>query len=137
MHERKSYKISLNHRMLYAVTYKRCFLFNEGFNQLIDIFRNWGIEERAKGNLRRKFTWLKCKRKEGNLRRIQILFHAVLVFPLEMSRNLRLPLLRPSGFQYRNQAAEEVQEHEVPSACRRTTVSLRPRTQFRKRKSYL
>ena len=35
-----------------TVTYKRYFLFNEGFNQLIDIFRNWGIEDGAKGNLR-------------------------------------------------------------------------------------
>ena len=41
-----------------TATYKWCFLFNENFNQLINVFRNCGIEDSAKGNLRRiLFSW--------------------------------------------------------------------------------
>ena len=48
------------------VTYKWSFLFNEGFNQLVNIFRNWGIKDRAKGNLRRNlFRWHAKERKES------------------------------------------------------------------------
>ena len=77
------------------------------------------------------------QKKERILQKIQILSHAVSAFPRETSRYQSLPLLHRSGFQRRNQKANEVQEHKVPSACLRTTVSLRPRTQIRKRKRYL
>ena len=136
MHERKSDRISFNHKILYA-TYKWCFLFNEGFNQLINVFRNWGIEVSAEGNLKRdSFNWV-AEEKKKTLQRIPIVFHAVLAFPRETSRYQRLFLVPHFGFQSRNQEVEEVQEHEYPSACRKTIVSLRPRTQIRKRRKYL
>ena len=116
-----------------AVTYKWCVLFNEGFNQLINVFRNGWIEGSSKGNLRIFFYQLECKRKESILQRIQIVFHASLAFPRETLRYRRLPLLR-SGFPCHNRKAEEVQVYELPSACRSTTVSLRPKMQIRNRK---
>jgi hypothetical protein len=76
---------------------------------------------------------LEYRRKERILQNIQILqvFHVLLAFPQETSRYQRSNLLRFSGFQRRNQEAKEVQEHKIPSACRRTTVLLRPWTQIR------
>ena len=74
------------------------------------------------------------ERKEKILQRIPIAFHAVQAFLRETSRGRRLSLLHSSAFRCRNQGAEEVQEHALPSACRRTTVSLRPRTKIRRRK---
>ena len=129
-----------NYKLLYAkavvTSYERCFLFNEGFNQLINVFRNCGIEDSAKGNLRRilLFSWHAKEKERIYLQRIPIAFHAVPAFPRETLRYQRLPLLRCSGFQCHNQGGEEVQEHELPSACRRTTVSLHPRTQIHRRK---
>ena len=75
------------------------------------------------------------KKREKILQRIPIVFHAVLAFLRETSRCQRLSLLHSSAFRCRNQGAEEVQEHALPSACRRTTVSLRPRTEIRRRKT--
>ena len=74
------------------------------------------------------------KKKERILQKILIFFHAVQAFLRETSQYQRLSLLHCSAFWCRNQGAEEVQEHALPSACRRTTVSLRPRTQIRRHK---
>ena len=74
-------------------------------------------------------------KKKRILQRILIVFHAVAAFPWERSPYQRLPLLRCSAIPFQNQQVEEVQEHEPPSACRRTTVSLCPRTRIRRRKS--
>ena len=61
------------------------------------------------------------------LQKILIVLHAVLAFFREMSRYQRLFLLHHSAFWFRIQGAEEAQEHAIPSANRRTTVSIRPR----------
>ena len=108
-----------------TVTNKRCFLFNEDFDQLIDVFRNRGPEDSAKGNLRKDYL-VGIRRKDTILQRILIVFHAGVACLLKTSRYQRLPLLRCSEFRCRNQRAEEVQEHKLPSACRRTIASLRP-----------
>ena len=68
------------------------------------------------------------------LQKTAIVSHAVLAFPLETPRYRRLSLLHRSELQCQNQQAEKVQEHEVPSACRITTGSLRPMMQIRRRK---
>ena len=74
------------------------------------------------------------QKKEKNLQKILIVFHAVLAFLRETSQYQRLSLLQCSAFWCRNQGAEGVQERALPSAYRRTTVSLRPRTQIHRRK---
>ena len=76
----------------------------------------------------------KTKEKKSILQKILIVLHAVLAFLRETSRYQRLYLLHRSAIWCRNQGVEEVQNHALPSACRRTTVSLRPRTQIRRRK---
>ena len=72
--------------------------------------------------------------KETILQKTLIVFHALLAFLRETSRHQRLSLLHSSAFWCRNQGAEEVQEHGLPSAWRRTNVSVRLRTQNRRRK---
>ena len=81
-----------------------------------------------------KFEREREKKKEGILQKILIALQAVLAFFRETSRYQHLSLLHCSAFWCRNQRAEEVQEHALPCAFRRTTVSLRPRTQIRTRK---
>ena len=71
------------------------------------------------------------KKGKGSLPGILIVFHAVLTFPRETFGYQRLPLLHS---RYRNQRVEEDQEHVILSACWITTVSLRPKTQIRRRK---
>ena len=61
--------------------------------------------------------------------------HAVLPFLQETSRCHCLSLLHRCVFLCRKRRAEEVPEHALPSSCRRTTVSLRPTTQVRNRKT--
>ena len=88
-----------------------------------------------------QFSWdWQGARKEKMLQKILIVFHTVLAFFREMPlRRWLPPHLRCAQFQYHNRRAEEVQERELPSVRRRTTVSLRPRPHFRrcKRKLWL
>ena len=58
MHKQESVSsTSLNHKLLCekvaVTTYKWCFLCNKGFNQFVNVFRNWWPVERTKGNLRK------------------------------------------------------------------------------------
>ena len=76
----------------------------------------------------------KKKKKESIVQKILIVFHVEQAFLRETSQYQRSSLLHCSGFWSHNQGAEEVQERALPSACRRTIVSLRPRTQFHRRK---
>ena len=92
----------------------------------------------AKRNLDKIQLGLTGVQREKMLQRILIVFRAVLAFYLEMPLHRCLPpRLRRAQFQYHNLRAEEVQERELPSACRRTTVSLRPRPHFRRCKRKL
>ena len=99
-------------------------------------------EQLANGKSQRKFEKkkIKCeirtpKKKERILQKILIVLRAVLSFLRGTSQYRRLSLLHCSVFWCRNQGAEEVQEHELPYACRRrTTFSVRPRTKIRRRK---
>ena len=56
MHGQESNLVaSLNHKIFYEKqlsTYKWCFLSNQGFNQFLDVFRNWWPVVRTEGNLR-------------------------------------------------------------------------------------
>ena len=76
------------------------------------------------------------KKRKRILQKILIVFHALLAFLRGTSRYRRLSLLRCFAFWCRNQGAEEVQEYALPSACRKTTVSLRPRKKIRRRKRW-
>ena len=99
-----------------TVTYKWCFLFNEGINQLINVFRNWRIESTSssKGGLKKKLIGLQKKGKN-------------------LTSNTRLdinacPFFTVLVFNAINQVSEEVQEHKF---------QFRPRTRNRRSKRYL
>ena len=138
-HKKESDSVaSINHNFLYETSCQR----TNGAFLSIRASINSSTYSGTDGQWKEpKETWkknrvkFKRKGKERTLQKILIVFHAVLAFPPEMSRYQRLSLLRRSAMWYRNQGAEEVQEHALPSAYRRTTVSLRPRTQIRRRKS--
>ena len=91
-----------------------------------------------KKSLKKKKSSVKFERQkniERFLQKILIVLHAVLSFLRGTSQYRRLSLLHCSVFWCRNQGAEEVQEHELPYACRRrTTFSVRPMTKIRRRK---
>ena len=132
---------SLNHKYLYEKqlsTYKRRFLCNQSFDQFVNVFWNWWPVERTKRNLKKIIVCSSnAKERKGILQKTLIVFHAVLALLQETSRYQRLSLLHCSASLCRNQGVGEVREHALPSACRRRTVSLRPRTQIRRRKRYL
>ena len=116
-----------------SCTYKWCILSNEGINQLVNIFRSCGPVDGSKGDLMGNWSELTrtlTREKKSILQKILIVFHAVLAFPRETFRYQHLRLLRCSGSRCHNQEGEEVQEHEFPSECQITTVSLRPRTRI-------
>ena len=140
MHEQESDSVaSLNIKILcekQLSTYKWRFFCNQAFDQFVNVFRNWRPVERAKGNLKRIMYEIRThkKERERNLQRILIVFHAVLASFRETTRYQHLSLLHCLAFWCCNQGVEEVQEHAPPSACLKTTVSLRPRKQIRTRK---
>ena len=83
-----------------------------------------------------KILRMKFELKKGVkiLQKIRIVFHVVLAFLRGTCQYQRLSLLHCSASSFHNQGAEKVQEHALPSACRRTTVSLRLKTQIRRHK---
>ena len=55
-HKKKSESVtSMNHNLYIYIkqlsTYKWCSLCNQGFDQFVNVFRNWWPVERSKGNL--------------------------------------------------------------------------------------
>ena len=104
MHERKSERISPNYKMFYqllckaTVTYKWRFLFNEGLNQLINVFRNWGIENRAKGNLKRLLSSWHAKEKEKSYKENRSLSMLYLHFPEKSFDISACPFFSVLGF---------------------------------------
>ena len=69
-HKKKSDPVvSLNHKFKLLCekqlsTYKWCFLCNQGFNQFVNVFRNWWPVERAEGNLRKFMYEVRTQKKK-------------------------------------------------------------------------
>ena len=132
--QRSDSAASLNHKLLcekQLSTHKWCFLGNQGFDQLVNIFRNWQpVEKVSKETWGGNMKYVVGTPWKRILQGILIVFRAVLVlaFPREISWYQRLPLLCCSAIRCQTLQVEQDRKHEPPSV--KTTVSLCSRTQI-------